>query len=369
MQIHIGKKIKELRKSIGKTQDHMAEAIGVTAQAVSRWENGGAYPDMELIPSIANYFGITIDELFGYEGERQNRIDTLVQSIEEQNKLNDGKDICIDACISAAREGLIEFPGNEKLMLCLASVLYHAGYARYGEHHLTDDEGYDVLDVERHKKYAEWQEAIKLYEKLLMSLGEGEMRHRAVRELVQLYENLGEYEKAKRIADNSPDIYICRELMMLKCCDGKARAEMHEQTLAKLISVASNLAVSAVMINQNQYSPMQAAAKLQSAIQLFDILENKDPYFAQIAHLYLYLSEFQWKSGNQNEAFYTLENAKACAQKYDTLYNFGETKNVTAELPDVWPWWCVPDYSEVAQEIQNDPRWCTWARACKGKSE
>lgn len=157
--------------------------------------------------------------------------------------------------------------------------------------------------------------------------------------------------------------------MMLKCCDGKARAEMHEQTLAKLISVASNLAVSAVMINQNQYSPMQAAAKLQSAIQLFDILENKDPYFAQIAHLYLYLSEFQWKSGNQNEAFYTLENAKACAQKYDTLYHFGETKNVTAELPDVWPWWCVPDYSEVAQEIQNDPRWCTWARACKGKTE
>ena len=60
--------------------------------------------------------------------------------------------------------------------------------------------------------------------------------------------------------------------MMLKCCDGKARAEMHEQTLAKLISVASNLAVSAVMINQNQYSPMQAATKLQSAIQLFDIL-------------------------------------------------------------------------------------------------
>lgn len=367
MQINIGTKIKELRKRIGKTQDNMAEAIGVTAQDISRWETGGAYPDMELIPSIANYFGITIDELFGYECERQNKIDELVQSIEEKNKLNNGEDICIEECISAAREGLIEFPGNEKLMLCLASILYNAGYARYGEHHLTDDEGYDVFDVERHKKYAEWQEAIKLYEKLLMSLGEGEMRHTAVRELVQLYENLGENEKAKRIASNSPDISICRELIMLNCCDGKERAEMYEKTLAKIISVTSDLLVSSVMMNKNHYCPEQAVTKIQSAILLFDILENKDQYLAQIAHLYLYLSEYQWKSGNQNEAFNALENAKEFAQNYDNINNLGKSTKVTAELPDVWPWWCVPDCTEVAQEIKTDPRWCTWVKNCKGK--
>ena len=55
-------------------------------------------------------------------------------------------DINIDECISLARNALIEFPGNEKIMLCLASVLYNAGYVRYGEHHLTDSGGYDILD-------------------------------------------------------------------------------------------------------------------------------------------------------------------------------------------------------------------------------
>lgn len=194
---------------------------------------------MEIIPSIANYFGITIDELFEYECERQNKIDALVQTITEKNKLNNGEDICIEECISAARKGLIEFPGNEKLMLCLASVLYNAGYARRAEYHLTDENGYDVFDVKRHKQYAEWQEAIKLYEKLLLSLGEGEMRHTAVRELVQLSQNTGENEKAKQIANNSPDVSICRELLALSCCDGKERAEEYEKALDKIVTVAA----------------------------------------------------------------------------------------------------------------------------------
>lgn len=205
-------------------------------------------------------------------------------------------------------------------MLCLASVLYNAGYARYREHHLTDDEGYDVFDVERHKKYAEWQEAIKLYEKLLMSLGE--------------YENLGEKEKAKQIADNSPDISICRELLMVHCSDGKKCVEIYEKTLAKIVSAASDLLASTVMANRNHYCPEKAVAKIQSAIQLFDILENKDQYWDQIVNLYLYLSEYQWKAKNQNEAFNSLENAKELAQNYDNINNLDKATGVTAQLPD-----------------------------------
>lgn len=366
MQVNIGTKIKELRKRDGRTQESMANAIGVTAQAISRWEANGGYPDMQIIPSIANYFGITIDELFGYECERQNKIDALVQAITEKNKLNNGEDICIEECISAAREGLIEFPGNEKLMLCLASVLYNAGYARYGEYHLTDENGYDVFDVKRHKQYAEWQEAIKLYEKLLMSLGEGEMRHTAVRELVQLYENTGENEKAKQIAKNSPDISICRELLSLNCCDGKERAEEYGKTLGKVVSVTSDLLVSTAMVNKNNYSPERFVEKIQQAIWLFDILEDNSRYLAQITNLYLYLSEHQWRSGDHNGAFDSLERAKDLAKLYDTAHGLSSPCNAASELPDVWPWWRVPDCADVAKEIKSDPRWKSWEKECRG---
>ena len=83
MQLDLGQKIRELRRRDGRTQEALAEAIGVTSQAVSRWEANGGYPDMEMIPSIANYFGISIDELFGYDDERTKRIDELVEKINE----------------------------------------------------------------------------------------------------------------------------------------------------------------------------------------------------------------------------------------------------------------------------------------------
>ena len=95
MQLNIGQKIRELRRRDGRTQEDLALAIGVTSQAVSRWEANGGYPDMEMIPSIANYFGISIDELFGYNNERSKMIDELAARIDRMNYRNNGVNINI----------------------------------------------------------------------------------------------------------------------------------------------------------------------------------------------------------------------------------------------------------------------------------
>lgn len=58
-------KITELRKSAGLTQDALAEKLGVTFQAVSKWENALSCPDISLLPQIAEIFGVSIDTLFG----------------------------------------------------------------------------------------------------------------------------------------------------------------------------------------------------------------------------------------------------------------------------------------------------------------
>lgn len=62
----IGENIKKLRKAKGLTQEELAETLNVTFQAVSKWENGGS-PDLEMLPAIANVFGVTIDELMGFK--------------------------------------------------------------------------------------------------------------------------------------------------------------------------------------------------------------------------------------------------------------------------------------------------------------
>lgn len=180
MQLNLGNNIRNLRRRDKKTQEALLEALGVTPQAVSRWEAGGSYPDMNLIPSIANYFGVNIDELLGYQNQRENRIDSLVSQIQSMKGKNNGADVNLNDTIALARNALVEFPGNERLMVCLASVLYTAGYSRYGEHHLTDSEGYDVYDTQRHRGYAEWMEAVTLYEKALLTLEDGDFRRVAV---------------------------------------------------------------------------------------------------------------------------------------------------------------------------------------------
>ena len=80
MQLNLGIKIRELRRRDGRTQENLAEALGVTAQAVSRWESDTTYPDMQMIPAIANYFHISIDELFGYHDDREEKIKNILIS-------------------------------------------------------------------------------------------------------------------------------------------------------------------------------------------------------------------------------------------------------------------------------------------------
>lgn len=55
MKLNIGETIKRLRKERGITQDEFAEVLGVSCQSVSRWENDNCYPDIELIPTIAEF--------------------------------------------------------------------------------------------------------------------------------------------------------------------------------------------------------------------------------------------------------------------------------------------------------------------------
>lgn len=62
--MEIGNQIKALRQRRGVTQEALAQHLGVTAQAVSKWERGAATPDIGMLPSISAYFGVTIDELF-----------------------------------------------------------------------------------------------------------------------------------------------------------------------------------------------------------------------------------------------------------------------------------------------------------------
>ena len=63
----LGNRISQYRKEKGLTQEGLAQALGVTNQAVSKWESDQNCPDVLLLPKIAEFFGISLDALFGRE--------------------------------------------------------------------------------------------------------------------------------------------------------------------------------------------------------------------------------------------------------------------------------------------------------------
>lgn len=392
MQLEIGTKIRQLRHRDGRTQDSLADALGVTAQAVSRWESGGSYPDMNLIPSIANYFGVTIDELFGYTNEREIRINALVSKIQQMKWKNNGTDLNVSEAISFARDALLEYPGEERLMVSLASVLYTAGYSRHGEHHLTDQEGYDIYDTARHRDYTEWKEAVALYEKALKTMDDGDLRRVAVGELTQLYVNMGMHEKARALAEAAPGIYSTREYMRICACDGKQRVRAYGKAILDMIHASAALVIQGVMASKQNMTAQEKAQAIQGAIGLFDNICVDSCYGEHnrlIARMYTQLSLYLWLEGKHDEAFAALDRSLTHFRQFEELcaeenarYTAPLLRQVEVDfsrsvIPDpnqpettaaglcmAWPWWHVEEEPQVQAQMQADPRWNQWVSRC-----
>jgi len=82
MKLKLGENLRRLRKERELTQEQFSTAIGVSFQAVSRWENGTAYPDMELLPALSSFFGVSVDTLLGCpEAEKEEQAEMLLEEL------------------------------------------------------------------------------------------------------------------------------------------------------------------------------------------------------------------------------------------------------------------------------------------------
>ena len=84
MNENMGQIIKRLRKERNLTQEELAEQLNVSAQAISKWENGTSMPDISQVVPIANFFEISTDILFSRNMQENNQnVKLLIQSIED----------------------------------------------------------------------------------------------------------------------------------------------------------------------------------------------------------------------------------------------------------------------------------------------
>lgn len=87
--------ILKYRKKSGLSQDELAQKLGVTFQAVSKWENAKAAPDITFLPIMADLFDCSIDDLFSYVSRNNRQEINLMPDMQVPNEMKDfvGKQI------------------------------------------------------------------------------------------------------------------------------------------------------------------------------------------------------------------------------------------------------------------------------------
>ena len=335
MQLNLGVKIRELRKRDGRTQDNLAEALGVTAQAVSRWESGGSYPDMEMIPAIANYFHVSIDELFGYHDEREEKIKTILENATKiltkqgftlfQGSLSED----VGECVNMLRAASAEFPNEPKILLKLAQALHMWGFHQYGAKvRPSDSSGIIEEDIAYNAQNIYWQEAVRVYEKLLKCNPSSEDRKIAIRQITPLYCRMGEYEKAKALANDQNALVICKEVNKPLATVGEEKARYQGERIMALLSNLRSAISEAVATRPAISSSEYGKQILLSVIKLYEtvFIDGGCGFWHwDIGHLYLTLAQYEMDNdGSMEKILNYFDKGFDHCKEYERIYNEGE---------------------------------------------
>lgn len=184
MQLNLGENLRAFRRMKGMTQEQVAEAVGVSAQAVSRWENDSSYPDVVMLTGLAMLYETSVDTLVGMEELRSagalRQIHGMVHEMMAQGRCEEAETLI--------RDSLRLYPDNPGLLMALGETLAQG----------------DKL-----------QEAIATEERIL-TMREISMKARstAMVNLLYLYRKTGAQQKIQAMVRELPHIWESREIML-----------------------------------------------------------------------------------------------------------------------------------------------------------
>ena len=359
MNVKIGKHIKELRNRNGVTQDALAEALGVTGQAISKWENESGYPDIEYIIPIANFFNVTIDQLFGHDrSESENKINEYCAKLDEmhRNWAN------VNTRIDLARQALAEVPAAEKLLVRLATALWEKWSDDASEECFLFVDGKTVYNFAKVRATVGWEEPAKIMEELLATSVDDKIRSECRDILIRLYGKIGEKEKVYKLADYCPD---CKAANLSAAFNGIYEKEARENSQILLQQALFRLRVH--LPKQTKDLTLKAKA-IEKIIELHKFVfddGNYEFYHAKMEHLYIDYADILLHQERIDEVFSALYNAYDHAKKFDVyldkLHKEGEvsyTSTFTDSLKDyskdVYATKALPELLNIVLLDQND---------------
>ena len=308
MKMMLAENIRAFRKERSLTQEQLAEALGVTAGAVYKWEAKLSIPELELIIQMADFFDTSVDVLLGYE-VKDNRLEATVKRLQEFRRKKDWDGL------SEAEKALKKYPHSFQIVN-ESAALYRAF-------------GFDSGDK------ALFRRALELLEQSRLLLSQNEdpqiSEQTIFGRIAQTFLGLGETDKAIELwkAHNADGVYSPQIGHLLAQNDHDEEAiPFLSEALLKLLSDLVTIIIGYVNVylNCGDYASAQAILNWGIGCLLGLRDAGKPNYFDRVsAALLAALAGTQFLSGQGEEARDTLKKAKELAAFFDAAPSYDES--------------------------------------------
>lgn len=299
MEIILKDKIRELRQAKKITQEQLASHLGISGQSVGKWERGEGYPDITLLPAIALYFDVTLDELLGVDRERvDQRVGEYIRK--SRKLLSEGK---AREDQNLWEEAYKEFPNNETVNVKLM-------YSLISENSSDDQK----------------LKAVKIGENLLNNSTNSQHRYSAIQAICFANHYLGNEEKAKEYAKMAGSYDITQSELLAIILDGEEKAVQCQSNILALADIITRNIY--ILICCGGYSRQQKISMFNTCINIYKLIfENGDYgfYSTRISEYYRYIAYHQAKLGNKEECLESIEQMAEFAIEFDTQQSFDRT--------------------------------------------
>ncbi len=287
MEIKLKEKLRALRRQKGITQEALADHLGITPQSVGKWERGEGFPDITLLPKIAFYFDVTVDELLCVD---QVRVESAISEYETQSKIcrqngETEKDLAIWEQAYAA------FPNDCRVMEGLMFALN--GDAVY------------PCPTDTAERIIALGEAI--LEKSTLSA----QRENAILCLCNTYNGIDK-EQALHYADMGGSLYATREGLRSRALDGEEGVEACQSYITSLIHAAAMTA--SVMVSKKQFSHAEIIEANRFAVDILKRLYSDGNVGFYAFDISYYCSNIAFQYAEMKDAENTLKALEESCQ-------------------------------------------------------